>query len=166
MKRILPRALCQLVYITAVLAVLDVLAAQSRRLGAQHGAEPALLTPLELLLLAAAHAAVPDLPAFVVLFLVLFLVLSLVLSLVLFLFLVLLFLVVLVVVPVAVMATVLLLLPVAVGELLSIVGLLAVVLLLLLLPDLFVAVLLRQELRLHLVAAEAVALAPLGSGEM
>ena len=161
MKRNLPRAL------TAVFAVLNVLVAHRRRLGAQHGAEPALLTPLELLLLAAAHAAVPDLPAFVVLFLVLFLVLSLVLSLVLFLFLVLLFLVVLVVVPVAVMATVLLLLPVAVGELLSIVGLLAVVLLLLLLlPDLFVAVLLRQELRLHLVAAEAAAAAPLGSGEM
>jgi hypothetical protein len=52
-NRNLPRALCQLVYVTAVLAVLDVLAAQSRRLGAQHGAEPARLTPLELLLLAA-----------------------------------------------------------------------------------------------------------------
>ena len=48
-----------------------------------------------------------------------------------------------------------------------VVFLLVVVLLLLLrLPDLSVAVLLRQELRLPLVAAEADAAAPLGSGEM
>ena len=145
MKRNLPQAL------TAVLAVLDVLVARSRRLGAQHAAEPA---PLELLLVVA-HAAVPDLPAFLVLFLVpfLFLVLFLVLSLVL----------PVDMVPVAVMVTVLvlLLLPVAVGEVLSVVGLMA-----LLLPDLSVAVLLHQELRLHLVAAEAAAAAPLGSGEM
>ena len=58
---------------------------------------------------------------------------------------------------VAVMATVLLLV---------VVFLLVVVLLALLLPDLSVAVLLRQELRLPLVAAEAAAAAPLGSGEM
>ena len=64
-------------------------------------------------------------------------------------------------VPVAVMATVLLL-----ALLLAVVLFLAVVLLALLLPDLSVAVLLRQELRLHLVAAEAAAAAPLGSGEM
>ena len=63
-------------------------------------------------------------------------------------------------VPVAVMATVLLL-----ALLLVVVPLLAVVLLLLL-PVLSVAGLLRQELRLPLVAAEAVAAAPLGSGEM
>ena len=58
---------------------------------------------------------------------------------------------------VAVMVTVLLLV---------VVFLLVVVLLALLLPDLSVAVLLHQELRLHLVAAEAAAAAPLGSGEM
>ena len=70
-------------------------------------------------------------------------------------------------VPVAVMATVLLL-----ALLLAVVFLLVVVLLLLLLLPvavgevLSVAVLLHQELRLHLVAAEAAAAAPLGSGEM
>ena len=156
-KRKLPRTLCQVVNVTAVLAALDVLTARSCRLGAQHGAEPPLLSPLELLRLAAAHAAVPDLLAFLVLccapaFLCLPLVLvglvveTLVLPVDM--------------VPVAVMATVLLLalllvvvlllllLPVAVGEVLSVAGLL------------------RQELRLPLVAAEAVAVAPLGSGEM
>ena len=50
--------------------------------------------------------------------------------------------------PLAVVVLLLLLLPVAVGEVLSVAGLL------------------RQELRLALVAAEAVAVAPLGSGEM
>ena len=69
-------------------------------------------------------------------------------------------------VPVAVMATVLLL-----ALLLAVVFLLVVVLLLLLLPVavgevLLVAGLLRQELRLPLVAAEAVAVVPLGTGEM
>ena len=50
---------------------------------------------------------------------------------------------------------------------LAVVFLLVVVLhLLLRLPDLSAVVLLRQELRLHLVAAEADAAAPLGSGEM
>ena len=136
------------------MAVLDVLTAQSRRLGAQHGAEPPLLSPLELLRLAAAHAAVPDLLAFLVLCcapaffcLPLVLVGLVVETLVLLVDMVL----------VAVMVTVLLLV---------VVFLLAVVLLALLLPDLLVAVLLHQELRLHLVAAEAAAAAPLGSGEM
>ena len=162
-KRKLPRTLCQLVNVTAVLAALDVLTARSRRLGAQHVAEPPLLSPLELLRLAAAHAAVPDLLAFLVLccapaFLCLPLVLvglvveTLVLPVDM--------------VPVAVMATVLLL-----ALLLAVVFLLVVVLLLLLLPVavgevLSVAGLLRQELRLALVAAEALAVAPLGSGEM
>ena len=139
----------------AVLAVLDVLTVRSRRLGVQP---PHLFSPLELLLLAVAHAAVPDLLAFLVLccapaFLCLPLVLvGLVVET----------LVLLVdMVPVAVMATVLLL-----ALLLAVVLFLAVVLLALLLPDLSVAVLLRQELRLHLVAAEAAAAAPLGSGEM
>ena len=156
-KRKLPRTLCQLVNVTAVLAALDVLTARSRRLGAQHGAEPPLLSPLELLRLAAAHAAVPDLLAFLVLccapaFLCLPLVLvglvveTLVLPVDM--------------VPVAVMATVLLL------ALLLVVVLRLAVVLLLLLPVLSVAGLLRQELRLPLVAAEAAAAAPLGSGEM
>ena len=137
-KRILPQALM------AVLAVLDVLTVRSRRLGVQP---PHLFSPLELVRQAAAHAAVPDLLAFLVLccapaFLCLPLVLvglvveTLVLPVDM--------------VPVAVMATVLLL----------------AVVLLLLLPVLSVAGLLRQELRLPLVAAEAAAAAPLGSGEM
>ena len=135
----------------AVLAVLDVLTVRSRRLGVQP---PHLFSPLELLLLAVAHAAVPDLLEFLVLCcapaffcLPLVLVGLVVETLVLPVDMVL----------VAVMATVLLLV---------VVFLLVVVLLALLLPDLLVAVLLRQELRLHLVAAEAAAAAPLGSGEM
>ena len=137
--------------------------ARSRRLGAQP---PHLFSPLELVRQAAAHAAVPELLAFLVLccapaFLCLPLVLVglVVETLVLLVDMVLLALLLLLAVPVAVMATVLLplavvvlllllLLPVAVGEVLS------------------VAVLLHQELRLHLVAAEAAAAAPLGSGEM
>jgi hypothetical protein len=63
-KRILPRALCQLVYITAVWAVLGVLAAQSRRLGVQP---PHLLSPLERVRLAAANVVARDPPAFLLL---------------------------------------------------------------------------------------------------
>ena len=155
-KRILPQALM------AVLAVLDVLTVRSRRLGVQP---PHLFSPLELLLQAAAHVVARDPPAFLVLCcapaffcLPLVLVGLVVETLVLHVDMV----------PVAVMATVLLL-----ALLLAVLLPLAVVvlLLLLLLPVavgevLSVAVLLRQELRLPLVAAEAVAVAPLGSGEM
>ena len=136
---------------------------RSRRLGAQP---PHLFSPLELVRLAAAHAAVPDLLAFLVLYCApAFLCLPPVLvgvvveTLVLPVDLVLLLVVLLLVVPVAVMATDL--------RLAVVVFLLVVLLLvLLLLPDLSVVVLLRQELRLHLVVAEAAAVAPLGSGEM
>ena len=136
--------------------------ARSRRLGAQP---PHLFSPLELVRQAAAHAAVPDLLAFLVLYCApAFLCLPPVLvglvveTLVLPVDTVLLALLLLAVPVAAVMVTVLLL---------AVVFLLVVVLLLLLrLPDLSVAVLLRQELRLPLVAAEAAAAAPLGSGEM
>ena len=136
--------------------------AQSRRLGAQP---PHLFSPLELVRQAAAHAAVPDLRACLVLYcapaflclppvLVGLVVETLVLP-----------------VDMVLLALLLLAVPVAVVMVtvlrLAVVFLLVVVLLLLLrLPDLSLAVLLRQELRLHLVAAEAAAAAPLGSGEM
>ena len=136
--------------------------ARSRRLGAQP---PHLFSPLELVRQAAAHAAVPDLLAFLVLYCApAFLCLPPVLvglvveTLVLLVDTVLLALLLLAVPVAAVMVTV--------PHLAVVVFLLVVVLLLLRLPDLSVAVLLRQELRLHLVAAEADAAAPLGSGEM
>ena len=143
----------------AVLAVLDVLTVRSRRLGVQP---PHLFSPLELVRQAAAHVVARDPPAFLVLccapaFFCLPLVLvGLVVET----------LVLLVdMVPVEVMATVLLL-----ALLLAVVFLMVVVLLLLLLLPVAVgevlSVVLRQELRLPLVAAEAAAAAPLGSGEM
>ena len=127
--------------------------AQSRRLGAQP---PHLFSPLERVRLAAAHVVARDPPAFLVVYCApAFLCLPPVLPV----DTVLLALLLLVVPVAAVMVTVL--------RLAVVVFLWVVVLLLLLrLPDLSVAVLLRQELRLHLVAAEADAAAPLGSGEM
>ena len=136
--------------------------AQSRRLGAQP---PHLFSPLERVRLAAAHVVARDPPAFLVLYCApAFLCLPPVLvglvveTLVLPVDTVLLALLLLAVPVAAVMVTV--------PHLAVVVFLLVVVLLLLRLPDLSVAVLLRQELRLHLVAAEAAAAAPLGSGEM
>ena len=139
------------------MAVLDVLAARSRLLGVQP---PHRFSPLELVRQAAAHAALPDLLAFLVLcwvpaFFCLPLVLvglvveTLVLPVDLVLLLAVLLLAVLLL-AVLLLAVLLLaaLLPVAVGEVLLVAGLL------------------RQELRLPLVAAEAAAAAPLGSGEM
>ena len=152
MKRILPRALCQLVYLTPVSAPLDVLTARSRRLGVQP---PHLFSPLELVRQVAAHAALPDLLAFLVLCWVpAFFCLPLVLvglvveTLVLPVDLVLLLAVLLLAVLLLAVLLLAVLLPAAVGEVLSVAGLL------------------RQELRLPLVAAEAAAAAPLGSGEM
>ena len=136
--------------------------ARSRRLGAQP---PHLFSPLELVRQAAAHVVSRDPPAFLVLYCApAFLCLPPVLvglvveTLVLPVDTVLLALLLLAVPVAAVMVTV--------PHLAVVVFLLVVVLLLLRLPDLSVAVLLRQELRLHLVAAEADAAAPLGSGEM
>ena len=106
------------------MAVLEVLVAQSRRLGVQP---PHLLSPLELVRQAAAHAAVPDLLALLVLYCApAFFCLPLVLPV----DTVLLLVVLLLVVPVAVMVTV---------HLAVVVFLLLAVVLLLVLLDLMVA---------------------------
>ena len=142
-------------YISGVSAVLDVLAARSRRLGVQYGIQSCLaclcvyMHPLGIvavlvLLVLLVLLAVVDLQAMV-------LPVDLVFPVAGVLPVVLLPAMAMALLPVALLPAVLLpaaLLPVAVGEVLLVAGLL------------------RQELRLPLVAAEAAAAAPLGSGEM